>query len=252
MAQVTVSEIQHQGQDSFKVATPSATYIYHKQGAGFASLIDRDGNDWISYRPGGGSAGEFRGIPNCGVCFHAGYTNSTSYLTRRDANQVTIRSETLDKRFVGTCDIFPDHATFVLLQAGTNYWFLYEGTPGGKLNEKQSFLVRSTREKTPLSQIWSQDIPAPEWLYFASSRLDRSLILIHHEDYDLEDQYWPMESNMTVFGFGRKYKTIDRLLTRSPAHFTIALCESRDFSAVERFIRSLPPMHVTNTQLITR
>ena len=54
----------YQGQPSYKIQTPSATWIYHKQGAGFASLLDPDGNDWIGYRPGGRAAGEFRGIPN--------------------------------------------------------------------------------------------------------------------------------------------------------------------------------------------
>jgi hypothetical protein len=236
---ITVSDVQHQGQGSFKVATASATYIFHKQGAGFAGLIDKDGKDWISYRPGGGSAGEYRGIPNCGQCFHPGYTNSTSRLIRAEAKHVTIEAETLDKGYRCQWDIFSDCATFTLLKTGTNYWFLYEGTPGGKLEEARQFMVRSTGEKTPLSQVWSQDIPVPEWLYFADRTIQRSLLLIHHEDDDIVDQYWPMEGNMTVFGFGRKYKTTDRYLTKTPARFTIALCESLDFDTIRRQARSL-------------
>src|SRR2546430_13171643 len=81
---ITVQEIDYQGQPSYKIVTPSATWIYHQQGAGFAALIDRDGHDWISYRPGGGSAGEYRGIPNCGMCFHPGYITSTSRITQSE------------------------------------------------------------------------------------------------------------------------------------------------------------------------
>ena len=73
--------VQHRGQESFKIETPNGTYYYHKQGAGFASMFDKDGNDWLGYRPGGGPAGEYRGIPNMGhpegYC-HPGKTVSSS------------------------------------------------------------------------------------------------------------------------------------------------------------------------------
>jgi hypothetical protein len=58
--------VQHRDQESFKIETPNGTYYYHKQGAGFASIFDKDGNDWLGYRPGDGPAGEYRGIPNMG------------------------------------------------------------------------------------------------------------------------------------------------------------------------------------------
>jgi hypothetical protein len=46
------NHIMHQGQRSYQIKTPGGTYMYHRKGAGFASMIDREGNDWISYRPG--------------------------------------------------------------------------------------------------------------------------------------------------------------------------------------------------------
>src|SRR6478672_11164195 len=50
---VRVREITlHGDMDCFKVETPSATYIYGKKGAGFTSILDQGGRDWISYRPG--------------------------------------------------------------------------------------------------------------------------------------------------------------------------------------------------------
>ncbi|HEV3259023.1 MAG TPA: tyrosine-type recombinase/integrase [Gemmataceae bacterium] len=40
---------------------PTATYLYGKKGAGFASILDKQGHDWVSYRPGDKARGEFRG-----------------------------------------------------------------------------------------------------------------------------------------------------------------------------------------------
>jgi hypothetical protein len=65
--------VPYEGQASFEVLTRTATYYYHKRGGGFASMIDNRGADWISYHPGGRSAGEFRGIPNLAPAgFHPG------------------------------------------------------------------------------------------------------------------------------------------------------------------------------------
>ncbi len=72
----------HEGQECLRIVTPSATYLYHKEGAGLASLIDREGRDWISYHPGNRSAGEFRGIPNLGEFGHPGYTGERGAVTR--------------------------------------------------------------------------------------------------------------------------------------------------------------------------
>src|SRR5450759_3198068 len=74
---VRVSEAMlHDDMDCFKVETPTATYLYGKRGAGFASILDKDGHDWISYRPGGKARGEYRGLPKCGQptkFFHCGH-----------------------------------------------------------------------------------------------------------------------------------------------------------------------------------
>src|SRR5438045_2584842 len=62
--------------ECFKIETPSATYLYGKRGAGFASTLDPQGHDWNSYRPGGQALGEYRGLPKCGQpvkYFHCGY-----------------------------------------------------------------------------------------------------------------------------------------------------------------------------------
>jgi len=123
-----------------------------------------------------------------------------------------------------------------MLKAKPNYWFLYEGTPAGKL---QGSIVRSDGERSPYTEIWSKSISAPEWLYFEAADANRSLVFIHHENNNVIDQYWPMEGNMTVFGFGRKYPGTERFLIETPQHFTVALRETRDFKTIRKFVRSL-------------
>jgi hypothetical protein len=64
LAKVRVSEVTiHGDMECFKVETPTATYLYGKRGAGFAGIRDREGRDWVSYRPGGKARGEYRGLP---------------------------------------------------------------------------------------------------------------------------------------------------------------------------------------------
>jgi len=227
-----------EGQECFQIVTPGATYYYQKQGGGFSSLLDPEGRDWINHHPGGGSAGEYRGIPNLGECGHPGYTNATSRLASGGPLRARIVSRTLDGRWEWAWDIFPRYARMTLERAGGKYWFLYEGTPGGELDEDNDYCVRSPGVRTPASEVWSGDLPDPEWVYFGSGKTRRVLYLVHHEDNDQPDQYWPMEGNMTVFGFGRTYGTIERFMERLPAHFTVGFADDGALESARRVIDS--------------
>jgi len=157
--------------------------------------------------------------------------------------RVRLRSITDDGQWACVWAFYPEYATMTLEQAGGSYWFMYEGTPGGSLDEESDFMVLSDSSRYPASQSWAEDIPAPEWLYFADGTINRSLFIYHREDDTAPDQYWPMEGNMTVFGFGREYRCCDSYLTRVPAHFTIGLVDTRDYSTIRRMLRTLirPP-----------
>jgi hypothetical protein len=236
-----VGELEYQGQKSIKIETPSGTYLYHKYGAGFASLFDRDGNDWISYRPGGRSAGEYRGIPNLGAFAHPGYEGAqgtSTVVEDRGPIRVRLRSVTPDDRNATVWDIFPEYARLTVVKTAEPYWFLYEGTPGGKLDVDGDFVVTSTGMKRPVSESWSGDLPGPEWVYFGDAKLNRILFVINQQDDDATDQFWQMEGNMTVFGFGRQFRCCGRYLTANPGVFTIGLAESSDFEKARQVIES--------------
>ena len=221
-----VELVSDEGQASYKVTTPSGTWFYQLEGGGFSSLEDPNGNDWISYQPGGGSAGEFRGIPNLVYPeghFHPGATSSQTTLLSQGPLKMSFTSETTDGwRMVW--DVYPAWATATVVDAPKDYWFLYEGTPGGAVEPNADTVTRSGGVTTPLSQSWTQDLPGPEWVYFTDPALGRALFVAPHEDDAATDSYRTMNGEMTVFGFGRD--GLGRELSGTPKTFSVGLSDS--------------------------
>ena len=242
----------HGDMNCFRVETPTAIYIYGKQGAGFVSIFDKDGRDWVSYRPGGQARGEYRGLPKCGQptkFFHAGdgygqYKTENPFSSRvtvKDPDHARIESETRDGKSACAWDFYADHATLTLTRIGLpTYWFLYEGTPGGKLDAKGDYVIRPDGTRSALDEPWSQVVP---WVCFGAVETPIGLVLVNHQDPEPGevDSYvaWPYEpaqdgsfQDMTVFGFGRKgYKELIQHvpdLKRLPARFSIGFIERAD------------------------
>jgi hypothetical protein len=265
VAEVTI----HGDMDCFRIETPSATYLLGKKGAGLASMFDKDGRDWISYRTDGKARGEYRGLPKCGQptkFFHCGYGYGqyktenvfASRIVQQSADHVRVESETRDGKTAGAWDFYPDRATFTLLRIDLpTYWFLYEGTPGGKLDPKGDFVLRPDGARTDLDTPWSAVVP---WVCFGAAESTTGLVLVNHQPAEPgeTDSYvsWPFAreadgsyQDMTVFGFGRKgYKELVQHvpdLKRLPVRFTIALVDRADFAtakaAFERCRRAVGP-----------
>lgn len=251
---VRVSEAMiHGDMDCFKLETPTATYLYGKRGAGFASMVDKDGRDWVSYRPGGLSRGEYRGLPKCGQptkYFHCGYgygqyqTDNpfSSRVTVRELDHARIESETRDGKSACRWDFYPDHATLTLLRIDLpTFWFLYEGTPGGALDAERDFVIRPDGQQITLARAWSQLVP---WVCFGATETPVGLVLINHQKPESAetDSYvsWPFIKErdgsfreMTVFGFGRKgyHELVKHVpdLTRLPAKYSIGFIDRANF-----------------------
>ncbi len=238
--------VMHEGQESLRIVSSSATYIYHKEGAGLASLIDREGRDWISYRQSKGlagarSAGEFRGIPNLGEFGHPGYTGERGAITRVIASgplKVSLLSERRDGKYAVRWDIYQRYARMTVLKQDKPYWFLYEGTPAGKLDLVSNFYVLPDGRRRLLTENWNADLQGPEWVYFGDTQSKRALFLINHQEDEANDQFWQMEGNMTVFGFGRQHRCCERYLTAAPARFTVGFSERAEFKEVKQEIES--------------
>jgi len=252
-APVSVRTIdEHEGQESYRIAARNATYYYHKFGAGFASLGDYDGNDWLGYNPGvgpesnSGSGGKYRGTPNMGhpegYC-HPGNEVSDSRILSAGPIKVTLESQSKDGKMHCHWDIFGSYTRMTVQKMRLPYWFLYEGTPGGKLDMSTDMCIRANGRDcivTGVNEKWQGDIEAgdgAEWVAFADPSLNRSLYIVHHEDDQAMDSYWPMNREMTVFGFGRL--GLDKYMRTIPAHFTLGLIDSTDAGEIRAAVNNV-------------
>jgi hypothetical protein len=236
----TTDNINWNGYQSIRLVTQNGTYYYHKPGGGFASLFDAGNNDWISWNSSttpSGAAGDFRGIPNMvfpsdGGYFHPGRSTAATTLVSQGPLKATFRSTSDNNEWTTVWEVFPTYARMTVTKApATNYWFLYEGTPGGLLETGTDTLTRSDGSTIPASGTWTTDIPDEEWLYVSDPNVGRSLYLVHHQDDNKVDAYYAMDDLMTVFGFGRK--SVNRYLTGTDRQFTFGLVNSTDFDSVE-------------------
>ncbi|HWQ57215.1 MAG TPA: hypothetical protein VN442_26250 [Bryobacteraceae bacterium] len=241
-ALAVADDVPYEGQASVRVTTPAGVYTYQKEGAGFASLRDPQGAEWIGYRPGGRAAGEFRGIPNLGKPFgHPGYTGESGSVTRvvsRGPLKVRLLSERRDRKWAAAWDIFPHYARLTVLRNDGPYWFLYEGTPGGKLDLENGFQLLPGGKRISLAQAWNGDMQGSEWAAFGGNGSKRVLYVANHQDDGAPDQYYQMDGEMTVFGFGREYRCCGQYLDWSPAEFTVGFAEATEFNAVAEAVNS--------------
>jgi hypothetical protein len=250
LVQIT-DNISDEGLLTFRVQIPGSEFYYHKEGGGFSSWVDLSGQDWIGFHttPGSGSAGLYRGIPNAVYpegYFHPGNTSAVSEILWQGPLKATIRSR-ISSAWECLWEFYPRRARMTMTRVDHSYWFLYEGTPGGSLEPDTDFMVRSDGTQTPLSQSWSGDLPGEEWIYFSdpfSGPAGRSLFVVHEEGDGALDSYYPMEGNMTVFGFGRD--GINTYLTGVPKHFTIGLVDGTSFSTVRpKILAAYKPLLVS-------
>ncbi|MDD5687547.1 MAG: carbohydrate-binding protein [Elusimicrobia bacterium] len=259
-AHVALTNSTDEGKDCYKIVTDQGTYYYQKAGAGFSSLVDSAGNDWINYHsaPTAGNEGDiYRGIPNMihGDAlpgFHPNATNGTTDLVSSGPIKAKIHS-VVGGGWECYWEIYPEYAKMTLTSVGHNYWFLYEGTPGGTLDPSTDACVRpggANGVETPLSAtgIWAGDI-TPEWAYFKDGSLNRSIFFAHSEDDSQPESYWPIlhdvvKSDLTVFGFGRNYiagndaVNVTKYMSAVPAHFTMGLYNDKTYPVMSKVIES--------------
>ncbi len=231
------------GFGSIRFVTPSGTWQYHKVGAGFSSLDDIDGNDWIGWSTASGSDGAYRGIPN--LAFNSGYFHpgdegnpSTTTLATQGPVRSTLTSISEDDKWELRWDIYPAYAQLNVVRRDPTetYWFLYEGTPGGAIDLASDYSVRPDGTRLPLGTAWTGDLPGEEWVYVEDSALDRSIFVIQHQPDANTDSYWQLNGDMTVLGFGRL--NLNTYLSAAPNVFTVGLADGADFATMEQAIES--------------
>jgi hypothetical protein len=225
-AAVAITEASYEGRSHFVITTPAATYYYDVAGGGLSRLIDREGKDWIAFKMNpwdtypASAASSYRGIPNLvyrsdeGGAGHPGHDQCSSEVI--DDN--VIRSVSKSGKWQWTWTFYEQFAKVSIdrIDPDHPYWFLYEGTPGGKFDPGRMYfgldsdgpiyarpdLVKGTQ----LGGYW-------QWVYFGHRDVKRVLCLAQLTADDRKDMLSYMgataEGNasadgMVVFGFGRE------------------------------------------------
>jgi uncharacterized sulfatase len=224
-AEVSITDADYEGRPQFRIATATATWFYDKAGGGFSRLVDRDGKDWISFHkaplkevPASAAAG-FRGLPNLlhgadhpdAGAGHPGFEQCESSL----AAPSLIRTVTKSGRWAWSWRFTDETATLTIERADPQrpYWFLYEGTVGGRWSPQTHYWGADTggpRRDTPDNR--SKLFERWRWVYFGDDQSPRALLVAQVQADDFPDTLWYMGSSakglnsddgMAVFGFGR-------------------------------------------------
>lgn len=214
-----------EGQECFRIETPSATYLYQKEAGGFSNILDSDGTDWVQFHKSeeaaypASAAADYRGLPNMvfksddGGAGHPGFDKMSSELVA--TNQ--IRSVSKSGKWQWTWTFYPDFAEISVEKIDTThaYWFLYEGPVAGKFSPSSHYW--GTNDSGPLTN--TPDLyQGPEFIghwqtvYFGDSGYDQ-VFFVHQMEQDTlpdhftylgnTDQGIDSEDGMVVFGFGR-------------------------------------------------
>ena len=203
---------------AYIMTTGAGTYFLEKEGGGLSSMVDREGVDWLGFHqtPGSGHKGEYRGFPNAihrqdGSYFHAmnaGTDPSTSIVEIHSDNHVRIVFTSGNGKWEGRWDFYPDRCDFTMskVSKGYKYWVLYEGVPGGEMNDTDFWYASADAKKHLINESFDGDFPGPEWIAFGDTKSPRMLYLLNHEDDDALDEY-VSRPYMTVLGFGRSGRT---------------------------------------------
>lgn len=218
----TVEE--YESRQHYKIETPKVTYYYDIKGGGFSRIIDDEGNDWVSFKmnPWGeypaSAASSFRGLPN--MVFqgdddgagHPGHDKCQSWI--EDKKIVT---ESLSGKWKWNWEFFDDYAVMNVLTSDTSraFWFLYEGTPGGKYDPANTYFGTSNEDPQQLVfDYYKGDVNRDklQWMYVGQHDVGNTFYMVHCK----EDEHLDMTSilgntkngiespdGMTVFAFGR-------------------------------------------------
>ena len=243
-----------EGARTTRVDTPNGIWFYDMDGGGFTSLVDSTGLDWIGYSTAEKAAGEFRGIPNLvtpndGGYFHPGRLNATSVLRSSGPLRTTINTEIPGTEWAMTWHIYAEYATGAVTSKAGNYYFQYEGVPGGSLGPED--VVHHSGVTIGAFDSFEGDLANPEWMAAADTAVGRSLLVTNDGADNITDSYRDHQDLMTVMVFGRPNGPATSLLSDVGTNFTVELVNGASLSesqsaAVKRTSGSGESCHTSN------
>jgi hypothetical protein len=243
---VRIHEITYEGRDHFRIETDDIIWYYDIEGGGFSRMIDRTGSDWISFgmEPWGkypeSAASSFRGLPNLvygGADDGTGHPGHHQCVSRIQGN--SILTESVNGRWKWRWNFRPDHARLTIEKTDPdrNFWFLYEGTPGGIFAPPDYYYGTSGMgPSTDVIDFYRGEarFTSFRWIFAGSLNSQSAFYMIQKNPDQLTDMYGflgnsdqGVESSdgMTVFGFGRGQETAS--LLSGPQEFVVGLYDGQ-------------------------
>nr|HMN27001.1 InlB B-repeat-containing protein [Caldilineaceae bacterium] len=240
---------------SYLIKSDNATYAYHLQGGGFSSMVDVNGNDWLDYHDNPpDERGAYRGLPNMvpppDGLFHPGKQNHLTTRLYSGPLKETFRTKTIDDKWEVQWEIYPTYASMTVLKrpSNKNYWWLYEGPPGGVVEDtvplaQRDFVTLSNGASFPINQSFSGDLVGDEWGFISDPDVDnaatvaRSIFLIHHSDDTAVDSFHTQVTGgaqttkrMPIWGFGRNGSTTQTYLSATPNRFSVGFMDETAYA----------------------
>ncbi len=223
-----------EGQQSLKITTSSATYIYQTEAGGFSNIIDINGTDWVQFHKSDeaqyptSAAADYRGLPNLvylsedGGCGHPGFEKMTTEIVAPNQIQSTSKSGLWE----WTWTFYENYAELNVLKTDPNtpYWFLYEGPIAGQFSPKTHYwgTNEDTAPRTDQADLIKDQRIVGDWdlAYFGDTQYDHSF-WVHQVTPDTVSDLISYMGNtlegnsssdgMVVFGFGRKARAVPQL-----------------------------------------
>ncbi|BFP41486.1 hypothetical protein FGF1_23310 [Flavobacteriaceae bacterium GF1] len=256
----------YQGKDHYVIQTKGVTYYYDIAGGGFSRMIDPYGNDWIAFKQltsdyPQGAAGTFRGLPNLvykgqdNGAGHPGFDQCHSWF-----EDGMLYSESKSKLWKWRWTFHDTYAELEVLKTDPDrkYWFLYEGTPGGKFNPTGYYFgSNSAGPSTEIPDFYKDkaQFQPLRWTYVGLKNLDITFFMLHNAP-DLEKgllsylgnskEGMDSKDGMTVFGFGRDEETNPLLSGRNKFIIGLYPKEIKDKNQHEAFSKYLNTTFIDN------
>lgn len=251
---VHITEGFDEGQECFIITTAASTYYFQKKSGGFSSLHDREQIDWINFKATaygqpGGAGGELRGVPNMVWPDNIGHPGHKKMHSKIEGtNQILSISD--DGLWEWRWSFSDNKAELTILRTapGKTYWFLYEGTQGGRFNPFKSFWGTEKHGQRYDTPICHKGTPPPfhdNWkaIYFGYKGVPRVLYTVIHSKKAPLNLYSYMGSTkedlkapdgMTVFGFGRGPGP--KPLLEGPLSFSMGFLETTDHTEIMQYL----------------
>jgi len=230
-------------QESIFATNLTGSFYFHRQGCAFASVIDTDGNDWVSWKGTGGYDGKYRGLMNSWGPYHPGYTDCSTNLVF--SGPVRTRFTVNDNTFAW--DIYPTYVRATRLKGTQEAWW-YEGTPGGALDAEDRYLLSDGTEGSYANEYWKATLET-HWLAFIDAPTNRTLFMESHPgtvNSRIDQNTKPGPNTMIVVRFNLPKEP-------NPQYFTFGLVDSRDHEVIARHalsVNSDPEVNVGGVQMV--